>query len=127
MRMTFEGYNAKTVTPDVIEKLQEKYGYNESEDLNEFLSTIYLERNPNFSYDIDVIHSSMGFRDYYQDGFKYDFDEWSCISWFIKDGVFHSVLLDNGEFIIYQYHLTSVDSRVLQEMRNEFGQWELQL
>ena len=127
MRMTFDGYNAKTVTPSDIEKLQEKYGYNELEDLNEFISIIYLVRNPNFSYDIDVIHSSMGFRDYYQDDFKYDFDEWSCISWFIKDGVFHSVLLDDGEFIIYQYHLTSADSRVLQEMRNEFGQWELQL
>ena len=127
MRMTFDGYTAKTVTPSDIEKLQEKYGYNESEDLNEFISTIYLKRNPNFSYDIDVIHSSMGFRDYYQDGFKYDFDEWSCISWFIKDGVFHSVLLDDGEFIIYQYHLTPADSQVLQDMRNEFGQWELQL
>lgn len=127
MRMTFDGYNAKTVTPSDIEKLQENYGYNESEDLNEFISTIYLEKNPNFSYDIDVIHSSISFRDYYQDDFKYDFDEWSCISWFIKDGVFHSVLLDEGEFIIYQYHLTSADSRVLQDMRNEFGQWELQL
>ena len=127
MKMTFEGYNAKTVTPDIIEKLQEKYGYNESEDLNEFISTIYLVRNPNFSYDIDVIHSSMGFRDYYNDSFIYDFDEWSCISWFIKDGVFHSVLLDDGEFGIYQYHLTPADSQVLQDMRNEFGQWELQL
>lgn len=125
MRMTFDGYNAKTVTPSDIEKLQEKYGYNESENLNEFISTIYLEKNPNFSYDIDVIHSSIGFRDYYQDDFKYDFDEWSCISWFIKNGVFHSVLLNEGEFIIYQYHLTSADSRVLQDMRNEFGQWEL--
>ena len=127
MKMTFESYNAKTVTPDVIEKLQEKYGYNESEDLNEFISTIYLERNPNFSYDIDVIHSSMGFRDYYQDDFKYDFDEWSCISWFVKDNVFHALCYDDGEFGIYQYHLTPADSQVLQDMRNEFGQWELQL
>ena len=44
MRMTFDGYNAKTVTSRDIEQLQEKYGYNESEELNEFISTIYLEK-----------------------------------------------------------------------------------
>ena len=127
MRMTFDGYNAKTVTSRDIEQLQEKYGYNESEELNEFISTIYLEKNPNFSYDINVIHSSMGFRDYYNDSFIYDFDEWSCISWFVKDNVFHALCYDEDDFSVNQYHLTPADSQVLQDMRNEFGQWELQL
>lgn len=127
MKMTFNGYNAKTVTPSDIEKLQEKYGYNESEDLNEFISTIYLERNPNFSYDIDVITSSTAFKDYYDDSFIYDFGEWSCISWFVKDNVFHALCYDEGDFGVNQYHLTPADSQVLQDMRNEFGQWELQL
>ena len=127
MKMTFDGYNAKTVTPNDIEKLQEKYGYNESEDLNEFISTIYLERNPNFSYNIDVITSSTAFKDYYDDSFIYDFDEWSCISWFVKDNVFHALCYDEGDFGINQYQLTSADSQVLQDMRAEFGQWEIKI
>ena len=127
MKMTFEGYNAKTVTPDDIRRLQNKCGFNKSEDLNEFISTIYLERNPNFFYDIDVIKSPKAFKYYYKDVFTYDFDEWSCISWFIKDGIFHSIWLDEDEFGIYQYLLTPTDSQVLQDMRAKFGQWEIKI
>ena len=128
MRMTFDGFDAKTVTPEEVETLQSTYGYNENEELNEFISTIYLVRNPNFSYDIDVIPSSIAFKDYYEEDFTYDFDEWSCISWFIdKENMFHSVCLDEDTFGIYQYHLTPADSQVLQNMHNEFGQWEIKI
>ena len=127
MRNRFDGFNAQTVSPSDIEVMQEDYGYNESKKLNEFISTIYLIRNSNFSCDIKVIPSSTAFKQYYDDVFTYDFDEWSCISWFVKDNVFHAVCYDEGDFNIYQYRLTSADSQVLQDMHNEFGQWEIKI
>ena len=104
------------------------YGYNETEELNEFISTVYLQNNPNFSYVTASLATPSDFQKYYDDNFTYDFDEWSCISWFIdKENVFHSVCLDEDTFMIAQHKLTPADSQVLQDMRNEFGQWEIKI
>lgn len=128
MRMTFDGFDAKTITLDEIDSLQNTYGYNENEELNEFISTIYLQNNPNFSYVTVALATSSDFQEYYDENFIYDFDEWSCISWFIdKENVFHSVCLDEDTFMIAQRKLTPQDNAVMQEIRSEFGQWEIKI
>lgn len=129
MRTIFDSYNAKTVTPSDIEKLQEEYGYNESEELCEFITAIFLEKNPNFTYKIDVINVSKDFKEYYEEDFIYTFDEWACISWFIKDNTFYAISYDD-DFYIDKYILSPEDledSSVLEDMRYEFGQWEVQV
>mgnify|MGYP000443695641 CR=1 FL=1 len=128
MRMSFDGYDAKTVNPDTVTYLQDKYGYNEDIRLNEFISTVYLVKNPNFKYNNTVILSPNDFQTYYDNSFTYDFDEWSCISWFIdSENVFHSVCLDEDTFFTYQRKLTSQDDAVIQQIRSEFGQREIKI
>lgn len=73
--MTFDGFDAKTVTPEEVETLQNTYGYNETEELNEFISTVYLQNNPNFSYVTASLATPSDFQKYYDDNFTYDFDE----------------------------------------------------
>lgn len=127
MRTVFDNYNAKTVTPSDIEKLQEEYGYNDLKELCEFITAIYLENNPNFSYDVDVLMSSEAFENYYNDCFIYDFDEWSCISWFIKDNVFHTITYDDGNFGVTLCKLTVADPRVIGDIRIDFNDWEVKV
>lgn len=130
MRTVFDSYNAKTVTPSDIEKLQEEYGYNDSEELGEFITAIYLEKNPNFNYKLNVINLYQDFKEYYEEQFIYTFDECDCISWFIKDNTFYAISYDNGDFYIDKYILSledPEDSSVLEDMRYAFGQWEVQV
>ena len=118
MKLTFDGFNARTVTPDEVESLQSNYGYNEDVKLNKFISAVYMERNPNFMYEIAVLTSASDFQNYYEEKFVYDFEEWSCISWFIdKENI----------FIVVQYKLTSQDNTVMQDIRSEYGQWEIKI
>lgn len=128
MKLTFDGFNARTVTPDEVESLQSNYGYNEDVKLNKYISVVYMERNPNFMYEIAVLTSASDFQNYYEEKFVYDFEEWSCISWFIdKENIFHAVCLEEGTFIVVQYKLTSQDNTVMQDIRSEYGQWEIKI
>lgn len=128
MEKLFNGYNARTITPYQLHSLQKSYGYNEDEDLNKFISYIYLLRNPNFKYNSTVITSYVKFKKYYDETFTYDFDEWYCIGWFIdKQNVFHSVCLDDGTFTVYQRKLKPTDTDTLHEIRKEFGVWEIKI
>ena len=130
LKLKLDGFNANTITDEQLEdNIFSERGYNEEKAVRHFVTSIYLTQNPNFEYDITKLNTTQEFDEYLGDDFIYDFDEWSCISWFIDDdGMFHSVCLDTDTFTIYQRKIENdEDKKLIDNIRFEFGQWELKI
>ena len=129
LKLKLDGCNANSITPEQLEDIFDEHGYNEEKSVRHFVTSIYLSQNPNFKYNVTTLNSTQEFDDYLGDQFVYDFDECYCISWFIDDNnTFHSVCLEDGEFIIFQYKIeTDKDKSLIKDTRIEFGQWELKI
>ena len=130
LKLKLDGFNANTITDEQLEdNIFSERGYNEEKAVRHFVTSIYLTKNPNFEYDITKLNTTQEFDEYLGDDFIYDFDEWSCISWFIDDDdMFHSVCLDTDTFTIYQHKIENdEDKKLIDNILLEFGQWELKI